>query len=240
MKEEVKNIEYVVITPTTLKVLVQYLPHGKNVGIISIEYPQLLELQNYKDEDDYDEDEQLYSAVMKKSMMDKYGKIEIPIVLHGSYLSINVPHFQNTIVNNIFASKVTAKLHETVGKAWIVLSPSLISTNETINKLNIESDTKMPAIYEAIPNLQPPHFITGIGASFNSQISLLHNSKLMSLVLRAEGQSGFEKVDSDSLVDTCFVLGELLVNPKDRDHYLKQVSFEVRKINGSANSGMYI
>lgn len=242
LNQNITSMDYIVISPKTLKVLVEDLPNGKTVGYIKIEYPQLADLQtNDEDNDEYDEDEQLYSAVMRKSLIDKYGKLKIPIVQHyDRYLSVNIPHFPNIIANNILAQKLTEKLDKKINKAWITLSPSLISSNETINKLEVDSDMQIPDIYAAIPSLKPPHFITGIGASFNSQISLLRQPRLMSLVLRSEGQSGFEKIDTDALVDASFVLNELLVGASDQEDYLKQVSSTVRKINCYSNSGMYI
>lgn len=242
MDHNITSTDYIVISPNTLKVLVENLPNSKTVGSIKIEYPQLTDFQA-KDEDDsdYDEDEQLYSAVMRKSLIDKYGKLELPIVQHDdAYLSINIPHFQNIIVNNILARKLTEELDSKINKSWITLSPSLISSNETINKLEVDSNVQTPNIYSAIPSLKPPHFITGIGASLNSQISSMEKPRLMSLVLRSEGQLGFEKIDTDAFIDACFVLNELLVNTSDKENYLKQISLAVRKINGSSNSGMYI
>jgi len=242
LNHSVTSTDYIIVSPNTLKVLVENLPNGNLVGCIKIEYPQLTELQT-KDEDDsdYDEDEQLYSAVMKKSLIDKYGKLELPIVQHeGGYLSINIPHFQNIIVNNILARKLADELDSKINKAWITLSPSLIGGNETINKLEVDSDIQVPDIYSTIPSLKPPHFITGIGASLNSQISLLGKPRLLSLVLRSEGQSGFEKIDTDAFIDACFVLNELLIDASFKENYLKQVSLAVRKINGCSNSGMYI
>lgn len=242
MNQNITSMDYIVISPKTLKVLVEDLPNGKAVGYINIEYPQLADLQtNDEDDDVYDEDEQLYTAVMRKSLIDKYGKLKIPIVQHDDrYLSVNIPHFPNIIANNILAQKLTEELDKKINKSWITLSPSLISSNETINKLEVDFDMQTPDIYAAIPSLRPPHFITGIGASFNSQISLLHQPRLMSLVLRSEGQSGFEKIDTDAFVDASFVLNELLVGTSDQENYLKQVSSTVRKINGYSNSGMYI
>ena len=242
LNQDVKSIEYIIISPNTLKVLVESLPHGKRVGLVTIDYPQFQEMQtNDEKDDEYDEDEQLYSAVMKKSMIDKYGKLEIAIMQHGdSYLSINIPYFPNIIVNNILTSRLIEELNDKVSTAWITLSPALISSNETINKLEIDNEMKMPDIYSEIPSLSPPHFITGIGASFSSQISLLRKPKLMSIILRSEGQSGFEKIDTDSFVDACFILSELLVNSTERQNYSKRVSLAVRKVNGYANSGMFI
>lgn len=242
MNQDITSTDYIIISPETLNVLVKNLPKSKTVGFITIEYPRLTEFQAKDENDDeYDEDEQLYSAVMRKSLTDKYGKLEIPIVQHEtSCLSISIPHFPNIIVNNILARKLTEELDKKINKAWITLSPSLISSNETINKLEVDFDLKTPEIYSSIPSLKPPHFITGIGASVNSQISLLCQPRLMSLVLRSEGQSGFEKIDADSFIDACFVLNELLVGPSDEENYLKKVSLSVRKINGYANSGMYI
>lgn len=242
MDQNIKSIDYVLVTPTTIKVLSDCLPEGKYIGTITIEYPQLKELQQNDGEDaDYDEDEQLYSAIMKKSITDKYGLVKIPITMHGdTYLSINVPHFQNTIVYNLFAKKLVEELGAKISKAWITLSPCELSNKETISKFDIGNQESTSQVYSLIPDLKPPHFITGVIASLNSRISLLPVPKLLSIVLRSEGATGFEKVDPDSIMDTCFVLGSLLVGNKDTDKYSSKVSMAVRKINGYANSGMYI
>lgn len=239
--------EYAVITPKNIGVIVDSLPDTKQIGKIIIEYLELndnkVENDNESDNsDDYDEDEQLYSAVTSKSSLAKYPNTEIPILANKKLkvIGIIIPHLSNIIINNILARTLVENLK--VSKSWITLSPCSLNNNQSINRIQFEGNDSnlINDNISLIPTLKPPHFITGFTAALISELNLLSKGRLLSLVLNSEGQPGFEKIDNDSLVDTTFILSEVILSSGLRDEYLKKVSLSVRKFNSYSNSGMYI
>lgn len=229
----------ILICPQTCRVIADSLPQKVENGAIHISYPQIDQLVKQKFgsggfEDDYDEDEQLYAAITEKSLKDRFTEMEIPIFEYGLTIVITVPHLTNTVATNVLGTAIVNYFADKV-QTWITLSPCPLNNNETVNKFKLGS---IPHDSIAlIPNIQPPHFITGICGSINSNLSL-KNTNLVSLVLNAEGQPGFEKLDNDAIIDTSHIVSGLL-GIKD-SKYLKSVSLSARKFNGYSNSGMYI
>lgn len=181
----------------------------KEVGEIVIKYKQVEEL----DVKDYDEDEQLYNAM--KSV--KYPNYNIPIYKFNGNIVIIIPHISNTIVINKLSEALVSLKFEN----WITLSPSNIPLS--LNKVGTMDFN--------VPPMKPPHFITGISASINSNL-YKKGKKFVGLVLRGEGQPGFEIIDGDAMVDVAYIL---------ESHFkidlVKHVSAKVRKFT---YSGMYI
>lgn len=195
------------IIPTSLKILGDF--DKKQVAEIVIKYKNVEEV----DVKDYDEDEQLYNAMK----LVKYPNYNIPIYKFNGNFVIIIPHISNTIVIN----KLSEVLVNLDIKSWITLAPSNIP--QSLNQVGI-LDFKLP-------HMKPPHFITGISASINSNL-YKKGKKFVGLILRGEGQPGFEIIDGDAMVDVAYVL---------ESHYhidlVKHVSTKVRKFT---YSGMYI
>lgn len=227
------NGEYdtIVVLPQTISILSESVK-AKQIGEIAIEYKKVEEVA---DEEEYDEEEYLYNAIANKV---KYPSLKVPILKFNRSLFITVPYFQSTITYNFLASELESKLKGT----WIILSPSSLNNNQSLNVLYNENSTvlSLPHIGE-IPFLKPPHFITGIGGSLVSRLNVRSPENVLSVILNSEGQPGFEKSDSDSIVDAAYVLSEIVSKVAvEREDYVKGVSFAVRKFNGFSNLGMYI
>ncbi|KAK6198556.1 uncharacterized protein RJT21DRAFT_49043 [Scheffersomyces amazonensis] len=255
--EDIKSIDYVVISPSTLSVLSDSFESTKIVGSIQIIYDLSVtqspsrEGLDEEDAEDYNIIEQLYSANrVNRFETNILGKIDIKLHTSGtnSVISIVIPRFSNIITFNLIAKAITEKFIPLIKNQWIVLAPCSLNNNSTINKLIVnshkstdKSDEEQSQILEAIPYLKPPHFITGISGAIVSQLNKLEQVSVLTLVLDSEGHSGFEKSSSDSIVDSAFVLGSILLPDSIKQHeYVKAVSEKVRKLNGFSNSGMYI
>lgn len=211
--------KYVVAAPHNIGVLLTSLPKGKVIGHINIKYS----FKEEQEEEDYDEDEQLYSAILAKTLRSKYPDHRLELVQHGDAVSVVVPHFANAIVNHLVARQLAKAVSAEV---YLTLSPCSIQT--TLSKL---PGTDVAAL-DAVPLLRPPHFITGFGAALAAE-----TTNRVALVLNAEGQPGFEKLDPDALVDAAYILARVL---DAGDLYPSAVSRAVRKFNSYSNSGMYI
>ncbi|ODV70262.1 hypothetical protein HYPBUDRAFT_118481 [Hyphopichia burtonii NRRL Y-1933] len=235
------SIDYLILAPKNISVIIDSLPQRKAIGSIRVSYPELKVQTTTQEstEDDYDEDEQLYNAIHESNSSSKYSDLEIPInVYSGSIAGIVVPHFTNAITYNILSRRIIEAFDSMVKKDWITLSPCSINNNQSLNKLSISTSN---SLLEMIPNLKPPHFITGIGASIISELNNLGGtSSFIPLVLNSEGQPGFEKVSNDAIVDSGYVLSEILIKDHYKDDYLKKISSSVRKFNSYSNSGMYL
>ncbi|EGW33751.1 uncharacterized protein SPAPADRAFT_59115 [Spathaspora passalidarum NRRL Y-27907] len=226
---QTSSIGNIVVIPKTISILQDELSSLTQVGTVKIEYPELVQTTSEESQLDYDEDEQLYSAIRQRELDTKYPTAQIPIYsISNGNVVLTVPHFYNTIAYNVLARQLVK-----VGnpKQWILLSPCSMNNNQTIAIL--ESNP----LLEVIPVLTPPHTVTGISAAIISQLP--PSAKLIPLVLNSEGQPGFEKSDNDAIIDICVILGEVL-QIEDKEDYLKRVSSKVRKFNGYSNLGMYI
>lgn len=224
------SADSIIIAPKTLKVLTENIEGAQKKGSITVKYPEIKQIVSEKFSNEYDEDEQLYAAIMEKSLNDKFTGLDIPIYEYLNYLIVTIPHISNSVALNVLGDQISSKLSI---KNWIVLSPSQLNNNETLNKI---TKGKVNELVEQIPQMKPPHFITGISASVISSL-VPKDVSLIGLILNAEGQSGFEKLDNESLIDASYVISHLL---RLDSKYLKSVSLSVRKFNGYSNSGMYI
>ena len=233
-----KEPDYVVVAPTSLGVLINLFA-SKAVGSIRISSKAQETEEASDNDDDYDEDTQLYKS-MNKSVL--FKSVEFPI-LHldtkVSVLAILVPYFLNSIAYNVLARALRDDLR--VSHSWITLSPSSLNNGQSLNRLDggDVSNRKLPKnstkSYFQVPKLEPPHSVTGIAAALNSV--LYPDNVFVSLILNSDGQIGFERTDSDSIVDAAYVLSELVLADND---YTKTVSKAIRKFNSTNNAGMYL
>lgn len=237
-----ESADTLMICPMTTKILIDAIPDKSPCGSISIRYPDIEKLMNKKpvdhgDHEDYDEDEQLYSAMTEQSLKHRFTELDIPIYHHQTnHLMIIVPHITNSIAINMLGNALVEFFNDQIAH-WVTISPCPLNNNETVNKFIIAESND---IIDAIPHIKPPHFITGISGAINSNLYVRKNpSNLVSLILNAEGQPGFEKLDNDSIIDASHIISELLtINTPEKYH--KAVSLSARKFNGYSNSGMYI
>lgn len=231
-------IEYIIVAPWNIGVVVEPLKASK-IGSVTVSYPLIAD-EEKEDDDDYDEDEQLYSAMTNRSLRLKYKKEVVPIRLHeNGTASIVVPHITNTVAYNVLARQLTETLKPTAG--WITLAPCNINNNQTLSKLQgAGSQLKLTHAFDLIPALRPPHFITGVSAAVSAEINRTDLRNHICLVLNSEGQPGFEKIETDAIVDAAYVLADILVDASKKEAHLSAVSTAVRKFNGYSNSGMYI
>lgn len=238
--KEIASINNFIIIPHNIDVISNSLPVVGRVGSIIVDYPDVKDVKIEEEvEDDYDEDEQLYAAAMHLSLNKKYSTIEIPIIENYDLnLSVTVPHFSNVIVNNLVAQQIVKAFSCKVKGQWITLAPCNLNNYQSINKLVLGDYSQSEAL-SMVPDLKPPHFLTGIVASVISQLKFTTNSRILGLVLNADGQPGFEKIDADSIVDAAYILSET-VFALDKENIIKKISSLVRKFNSVSNSGMFI
>ncbi|EMG49279.1 hypothetical protein G210_0015 [Candida maltosa Xu316] len=230
-----KNI---LVLPSTISIIQDQLKLP-TIGTVSIKYPELYESIDKSNDLEYDEDEQLYVALKNQNLKTKYPELEIPIVGNDNVVGITIPHFYNVITYNLVSKKIIEFFDST--KNWIVLAPCGLNNNQSVNKLLGKGNAKDDVSLNQVPDLKPPHAITGISAALVSQLNLRKGDyNIVCLVLNSEGQPGFEKSDNDSIVDTSYLLGDLLKLPHKED-YLNEISKQVRKFNGAfSNLAMYI
>lgn len=233
------KVKYVVVCPHTLQVLTLPL-QGQKIGSIDVKYPEFDDTNNNdnqdndQDNDEYDEDEQLYSAMTKSHLQKKYPQESIPIVLYNNdVLVLTFPNFSNIITFNVISEKL---IEQVDAEYWLCLAPSNLNNNQTINKLYVDNDINI-SLLNQIPNLKPPHIVTGISAAIVSQLNYNNYKNFAMIVLNSEGHPGFEKSDSDAIVDTAYILSNLFIKQKE---YLTEISKRIRKFNPYSNSGMYL
>lgn len=236
LRADVK-ISSMVVIPQTISLLIHTAPKT-TIGSITVTYPQIeTQLDSAPTEDDFDEDEQLYSAVDTQVLQRKYPSTAIPILLidDSQTVAIIVPHFVNTIAERLVAKKIA--LISTAESQIMTFAPCQINNNLTISRLDMS-----PKWFQEVPLLQPPHVITGISAALISELSKtdFDFTRLGSLVLNAEGQPGFEKIDADAMMDAADQSANFLVGVKYKDEFLNQLSLTVRKVNSAVTSGMYL
>lgn len=215
-----EQISYALLVPAAVSILAKKAP-GSLVGKIGITYHPTV--PNTSEE--YDEDEQLYAAMAHSHNQDKYKNQEIPIIggVHDgeSWISVTVPPSENPIAYNILARAIVERIP---AKTWITVAPGSFY-GHTVAKL--ESLKHASAI--EVPELRPPHFVTGIAAAVNR-----HASDVLCLVVNAEGQTGYERVDADALADVSYVIGSAM---KFGDEYSKTVAKAVRR---SESNSIYV
>ncbi|KAI5970942.1 hypothetical protein CANMA_000102 [Candida margitis] len=229
--------DYVLIVPHTISLIQDQLPKQENIGQILIDYPDLIKDLTKEVQEEYDEDEQLYAALENEALKNKFKTEELAIYLSSGVLSIVVPHFTNTIAYNVLARQLIRRLKPS--KEWILLAPSTLNNNQSINQLPlVDTASSSASILSQVPVLRPPHSITGIAAATLSQLNFIGVTNVVTLVLNSEGHLGFEKSDNDAIVDTAFVLSDIITI--DKEEYIKNVSSKVRKFNGYSNLGIYI
>lgn len=234
LDQEPKLYDFFLICPTTLSILLESIPEREKVGTISIKYPDIVDAE---EEDDYNEEEQLYSAMNKKTLQEVYPNEDIPLYAFDNSLCTLVPPFRNVITNNVVATELVNTFSKKVAKTWITTSPFPINSKQTINILQEGELDQELEICMDLPLLNPPNYITGISGSIASRVSQLSTPKLASLVLNGEGPFGFEKVDTEALNDAGVVLTNIIA-PTKRNMYSKTLSTIIRK--SYANSRIYI
>ncbi|KAI5957296.1 hypothetical protein KGF54_000224 [Candida jiufengensis] len=230
LDSKLKEYTNILIVPNTLSLLQDQLPNQKQIGIINIDYKDL-KLINTENIEEYDEDEQLYVSIQNESILKKYPNLKIPIYEIEDTITFNIPHFTNVITYNLLSKEIISQFKVKV-ENWVLLSHSTLNNNQSINQLSSTNN-----LVKDIPILKPPHSITGINASIITHLP--PSTKYNLLVLNSEGQFGFEKSDNESVINSSYVLVNLL-HIKNQKEYLKNVSLKIRKFNGYSNLGMYI
>lgn len=222
----------IIIVPLLMKVILDTVKNKQIAGKIEVSYPQLATETEQKEE--YDEDEQLYSALSNEATARKYQLPSIQIYnlsAEEPVFGIVVPHLTNPIAEKVLAQE----LARIGGKntQWKLLAPCVLNNGTSLCRLDVGSELG------EVPKLEPPHFVTGISAAVVSELAhqqQLHNVSV--LVLNAEGHPGFEKVDADSIMDAAELVASTFT--PDKTSYIKTLSQNVRRINSAATSGMYI
>lgn len=225
------------VIPQTIALLVQKASKA-TIGTITVTYPQIETHQEpTSTENDFDEDEQLYTAVDSQVLLRKYPTAEIPIQLieNTPTVVVIVPRFFNIIAERLMAKKIVLLL--SAQSQVLTLSPCQINNNLTISRLDLSGQW-----FQDVPLLQPPHVITGISAALISELSKISFdfARGGALVLNSEGQPGFERIDADALMDAAEQTASFIVGSNNKDQFLKQLSLSVRKVNSAVTSGMYL
>lgn len=218
-------------------IVIDMIAEKSTVGHFNVEYPQVAEMTPTEE---YDEDEQLYSGVNLEALQRKYKQEKVDVYRIGNSAevwAVILPHLANTIAEKALATEVVKSASDQT--AWIALAPSPLGNGASIRRLDLFTKQNLPLLTQ-IPPMNPPHFITGLVAAVVATAKR-HNqfSDVAVLVLNAEGHSGFEKVDADSLMDAVHVIAEQLVG-SNKPQYIRDVSKHVRKVNLAAVSGMYL
>lgn len=179
------------LVPSSASILAKKAP-GNRIGTISLKYSIPAPASNQ----DYDEDEQLYAAMAVSR--DKYAPVSIPVMGRpDQWVAVVVPALENAIAYNVLA---TALVEYVPAATWVTVAPCSIY-GHTVAKL----ETGPHQYAAAVPNLCPPHFVTGIAAAVNKRAK-----DALCLVVSAEGQTGYERVDADALADVSRVLGDCM------------------------------
>lgn len=233
------SIEKVIIVPEVLGAVIDQFPQKRVVGSIVVSYSQQL-AESGVAEDDFDEEEQLYSAI---KFQQRYSAAEIAIheLVEGT-IAIVVPHFTHIIVNNILSKALAETLDPQI---WVTFAPCPLENLRSSSKLsiNLQSYTRLPKDVSLIPDLGPPHCFTGISASVNSAVSENEKSLLISIALNAEGQPGFEKIGHLAQVEAAKIIGSFAyVDGKSKleTEYLKNLSTRLRRLMANSDYGMYL
>lgn len=236
MTDGTSEYDYALIVPHTISLIQDQLPKRVKIGEITIDYASLMKDLSVEEQEEYDEDEQLYTALENEALKNKFKTEVIPVYLSNGILSVVVPHFANIIAYNLLARKLVQQLQPL--KSWILLAPSNLNNNQSINQLPLTSDTTS-LVLSQVPVLRPPHSVTGITAAILSQLNLSGATNVITLVLNSEGHLGFEKSDNDAIVDTAYVISDIVAT-LDKQEYVKSISSKVRKFNGYSNLGIYV
>ncbi|KAJ8141486.1 hypothetical protein OY671_005344 [Metschnikowia pulcherrima] len=227
--------EHVLIIPNSIAIITQTLAKSE-VGQITVRYPQL---EPADTEEEFDDEEQLYSAAAIEASRRKFPDTDSPLYAvsgadNAQILIAVVPHFTNPIAEKKVASEITKIVPS--AKTWLALAPCQLNNGASISKLDLS-----PILFPNVPLLKPPHFITGISAAIISALAKkgdLENAA--ALALNSEGHPGFEKVDADAIMDAAYEIFQELLDHEDAEQVLKKLSGTVRKINSSSTSGMYL
>ncbi|OWB68518.1 hypothetical protein B5S30_g3899 [[Candida] boidinii] len=202
--------------------------------------------KNETEQEYYDEGEQLYKVLEagnSSNVLSKYEQDTINIYkLKLNKLIIHlviIPIYKNKIIYNLLSRKLIATL---LFKKIIVIGTSELNNGfETLNLIKsenfkIDSDDKTIGLIDQLPQLKPPHLVTGISGSILSMCAMFHLSSL-GIIIDAEGAFNLdaEKCNNDSIIDCATVLNDYF---KIGDDYVKQVEAAVFKTKGS--SGLYI
>lgn len=226
------------ISPHNTKLLVKALPKGQKVGTIKISFPK--SIVEDAAEDTFDEDEQLYTAIEEKIKANSYGSYEMEIWKNtDSIISVAVPRFKEAIVNNILARKFVEKFNDLV-QSWVILSLCEIKYGDILNRLDINDINEKAKVYSSVPSLKPPHFISGISASLHAQLKKNPDTLLFSIVVRSEGNLGYERINVESLLEAGYVLAEIFGKDFDNRSYIENVTIGSKALRQGYGSLMYI
>ncbi|CCE78913.1 Piso0_000948 [Millerozyma farinosa CBS 7064] len=238
LDQTLTKVEYFVISPHNTKSLVEALPKGQKIGAIKISFPK--SIVEDVTEDTFDEDEQLYTAIEEKIKANSYGTYEIDIWKNtDSITSVAVPRFKEAIVNNFLARKLVEKFSDLV-QSWVILSLCEIKYGDILNRLDINDTSEKVKVYSSVPSLKPPHFISGISASLHAQLKKNPGTSLFSIVVRSEGNLGYERINVESLLEGGYVLSEIFGKDFDNKSYIGNVTNSSKALHQGYGSSMYI
>lgn len=214
-----KSVDFAVLVPSLASILAKKV-QGSPVGTLSVKYS----ISESVGDGEYNDDEQLYAAMTSSYSKERYRNHELSILGAegaGLWVFMNIPPSDNPITYNLIAQALVRNIS---AKTWITVAPGSFY-GHTICKLESQAHPGT----EEIPQLRPPHFVTGIAAAINRQAS-----DVLCLVVNAEGQPGYERIDVDALVDASYVIGSIL---HLGNSYTKAVSKAVRR---SESNSIYV
>ncbi|ODQ77511.1 hypothetical protein BABINDRAFT_15489 [Babjeviella inositovora NRRL Y-12698] len=232
------TFDTLLVAPSLIDIILTAIPEkARTVGTIHVTYPDTTAAA---ETEEYDEDEQLYRAVDLHSFHKPQSFDIHAFTCDGAeVVLVLVPYFQDTIVYNLVAEKVAAVLGSK--SKVIALAPSWLNNNDSLSKLFTRDEAVFSSpLLPQVSHLKPPLFVTGPSAAV---VAACPDTDLLCLALNAEGNSGFEKISPDVMIDCCMILGSLLrLDEAGAEKYMRTVSAGVRKsFSGtSSTSGMYL
>ncbi|OWB73501.1 hypothetical protein B5S31_g3245 [[Candida] boidinii] len=245
-----EECDYLFIVPIKLESIVSPLISNSEL-FAEIKISNLNNLNDKIDTEQqeyYDDEEQLYKISDTEKSTNILNKYEQDIIniykLKLNKLIIHIiiiPIFKNKIIYNLISRKLIATL--LFKKILIIGTSELNNGFETLNliksenfKIDNENGDANIGLINQLPQMKPPHLVTGISGSILSMCAMFHLSSL-GIIIDAEGAFNLdaEKCNNDSLIDCAMVLNDYF---KIGDDYIKQVEKAILKTKGS--SGLYI
>ncbi|ODV86053.1 hypothetical protein CANARDRAFT_28103 [[Candida] arabinofermentans NRRL YB-2248] len=246
--------DYFIAIPQVLElvsdaILLSYTKNATIISTISVTFPDLEagdEMEHHDNNDDqddeFDEDEQLYRSSANYSIKQDEKKINVFQITLPSNTKINlitIPTFKNKFIYNMLSIKILDEYK--INEQLICLGTSELNNNETINKLISKSISSFPSklLINQVPDLAPPHFITGSAGALISR-SNIKKIKNVNLIVDAEGafHMDLERFNYEALVDLGIVLSDYLsLNQSVVQNIENKLKF--RKAS-SGSSGLYL
>lgn len=227
------HTQTLLVAPILLKVLLTALPLPQTVvGTVTVLYPEIAPPASKGEE--YSIHEQLYQPAPESS-----PSRTTTFDLHSagdSYVYMLVPYFEDAVVYHLIAEELAASWHPA---RVVAMAPAYMNNNQSLGKL-VSSKVFASPLLDEVAALTPPLCFTGPAAAVTAAFS---NTPTLALVLNAEGNSGFEKISPDTMIDACLVVASVMgLDALASTAYMRTVSTAVRKSFGgvSSSSGMYL